>query len=215
MFWGANLSGANLSGANLSGADLRKVNFSGANLKGADLSGVDFAGCCRPDAKLTGANLEGATADTNTDWPGDFDWKAAGVITTTATTTTTIQPLPGGFKIPPGDAIDETATLIDRGSYEINIEARNSGTEPAYYCIKMEYRLDDWDLMYNNAWSDEQGLSSLEWVTYGTDYSIPPDGQERVLILEKRLDWKAWAFAEYNGAFTYKIKKFEKLSSPC
>ena len=79
----------------------------------------------------------------------------------------------------------------------------------------MEYRLDDWDLMYNNAWLDAQGLSSLVWVTYGTDYSIPPDGQERVLILEKRLNWKSWAFAEYKGAFTYKIIKFEKLSSPC
>ena len=87
MLRGADLSGADLSGANLKYTDLRNVNFSGANLKGADLQGADFAGGWRPDAKLTGANLEGATADTNTDWPGDFDWKAAGVLATTTTTT--------------------------------------------------------------------------------------------------------------------------------
>ena len=136
-------------------------------------------------------------------------------MTVTTTTTTTVQSLPKGFDLPPGDVIDKQPTLIDAGNYEIRIRARNSGTKPAYYCIVMEYNLDDDDLYYRNHELYQEGLSSLVWVTYGTDYSIPPDGQERVLILEKRLNWKAWAFAEYKGAFTYKIKKFEKLSSPC
>jgi hypothetical protein len=216
MLRGADLSGADLSGANLTSADLRNVNFSGANLKGADLRGADFAGGWRPDAKLTGANLEGATADTNTDWPGDFDWKAAGV---TVTTTTTIQPLPKGFKVPPGDVIDRTVTLIDMGQHEVRIKARNSGTKSAYYCIRIEYRLPDgWEYESDrNRQLDQEGFFDTLRFTYGTDYSIPPDGQERVLVLERRPDWYGMMFYKYytGPAITYRIDKFEKLSSPC
>ncbi len=217
MFNGADLSGANLSGANLSGADLRNVNFSGANFKGADLRGADFAGGWRPDAKLTGANLEGVTADTNTDWPGDFDWKAAGVSIINkkkkAEPTTTVK-LPKGFNLPSGDVIDRKATLIDSGYYEINIKVRNSGTASAYYCIVMEYKLNDDDLFAKNSHLILRGLGSWLDVTYGTDYAIPPDGQEKLLILEKRRDERGLMFSEYVGRFEYKIRRFEKLSSP-
>ncbi len=231
-FSGANLRGADLRGAdfsggwrpvaNLSGADLRDANlsgadFSGASLKGANLAGVDLSGLDLSKSDLTGADLKGVTADTDTAWPEGFDSKVAGVTvtTTTTTTTTTIQPLPGGFKIPPGDVIDRDVTLINYGRDEINIKVRNSGTKSAYYCILMDYELNDDDTINKNSLLIFQGLGSWLDVTYGTDYAIPPDGKERVLILEKRLDWDGLMFSKYVGRFRYKIRKFEKLSSPC
>jgi uncharacterized protein YjbI with pentapeptide repeats len=233
---GANLTGANLtdvnfsdnwtrdpgnlSGADLRGADLRGADLKGAIIKGADLSGLDLSGLNLSDSDLTGVNLEGVTTDAETKWPKGFDTKAAGVITTNPTTTTaapttTVQPLPRGFDLPPGDVIDRQVTLIDSGEDEINIKVRNSGTESAYYCIVMDYELDDGDVLAKNGHLILQGLGSWLYVRYGTDYSIPPDGQERVLILETRWDWDALMFDEYVGKFTYKIRTFEKLSSPC
>ena len=215
MFNFADLSGANLSGANLSGADLRNVNFSGANLKGANLAGVDLSGLDLSKSDLTGADLKGVTADTDTRWPEGFDSKVAGV---TVTTTTTIQPLPPGFKLPPGDVIDRTATLHDHGRNEIHVKVRNSGTKHAYYCIDMRYEFpDDWEYLTEENWLlDQEGFGESIRLTYGTDYSIPPDGQERVLALERRPDWYGKMFYEYyTGGWTHYIVKFEKLSSPC
>ncbi len=229
-FSGANLRGADLRGAdfsggwrpvaNLSGADLRDANlsgadFSGANLKGANLSGLDLSGLDLSKSDLTGADLKGVTADTDTAWPEGFDSKVAGV---TVTTTTTIQPLPPGFKLPPGDVIDRTATLHDHGRNEIHVKVRNSGTKHAYYCIDMRYEFpDDWEYLTEENWLlDQEGFGESIRLTYGTDYSIPPDGQERVLALERRPDWYGKMFYEYyTGGWTHYIVKFEKLSSPC
>ena len=88
-------------GADLRGADLRGANLSGANLHGANLTSVrlPFDGSGASDqyflthdcddefiitnlsgANLVGADLGGAIADAETEWPGGFDPKAAGVI---------------------------------------------------------------------------------------------------------------------------------------
>jgi uncharacterized protein YjbI with pentapeptide repeats/uncharacterized Zn finger protein (UPF0148 family) len=223
---GADLQDADLSGSftrkatNLSGADLRNANLSGANLKGADLrdadlSGLDLSGLNLSGSDLTGADLKGVSADTATRWPQGFDSKVAGV---TITTTTTIQPLPPGFKLPPGDVIDRTATLHDHGRNEIHVKVRNSGTKHAYYCIDMRYEFpDDWEYLTEENWLlDQEGFGESIRLTYGTDYSIPPDGQERVLALERRPDWYGKMFYEYyTGGWTHYIVKFEKLSSPC
>ncbi|SVB90649.1 uncharacterized protein METZ01_LOCUS243503, partial [marine metagenome] len=97
---------------------------------------------------------------------------------------------------------------------EINIKVRNSGTASAYYCIVMDYELNSDDLLAKNSHLIVQGLGHWLDVTYGTDYSIPPDGQENLLILEKRLDRDGLMFSQYVGSFVYKIQRFEKLSSP-
>lgn len=66
----ANLSDANLSRASLRGADLRDANLRGADLRDANLR----------EADLLGADLSRAQYNTNTQWPGDFDYITSGAI---------------------------------------------------------------------------------------------------------------------------------------
>jgi len=70
-----NLACANLSRANLAGADLGRAFLGGANLAGANLAGTNLWEADIDDE----ADLTGATADTKTEWPEDFDPKGAGV----------------------------------------------------------------------------------------------------------------------------------------
>jgi Pentapeptide repeats (8 copies) len=86
----ANLANANLEKANLYSAHLQCANLSGAVLRGADFDGTDFEGAILCGAHLEGAdlcralhlekaNLRSAWADSQTRWPDDFHWKAAGI----------------------------------------------------------------------------------------------------------------------------------------
>jgi hypothetical protein len=90
----AMLALSDLSGANLSGAWLRRTNFHraimvdcnlrkavlrNAVLRGANLSNADLRGADMSDADLSRAVLEGARCDEATVWPGNFDWRSAGV----------------------------------------------------------------------------------------------------------------------------------------
>jgi hypothetical protein len=74
----ADLYGADLQGANLGSALMYGANLGDANLRGAKLCGADLT-----DAQLVGAHLEGATADVNTTWPSEFNWRQAGVRVST------------------------------------------------------------------------------------------------------------------------------------
>jgi hypothetical protein len=94
----SNLSYANLRHADLTGADLRAVvalqaRLDGAILRRADLAGADLSwavlertrldhadlrGARLAEADLAGAVLSGAYCDGDTEWPVDFDWRAAG-----------------------------------------------------------------------------------------------------------------------------------------
>jgi hypothetical protein len=66
----ADLQGASLERAELQAALLYRANLAEARLQGADLSG----------ATLTDAHMEGAQCNSETVWPDQFDWRAAGVI---------------------------------------------------------------------------------------------------------------------------------------
>ena len=72
---GANLQWAFLHVANLQGADLQRAILRGADLRAADLRGANLQG-----ADLGGVQLQKSKCDAYTVWPGEFDWKAAGVI---------------------------------------------------------------------------------------------------------------------------------------
>jgi uncharacterized protein YjbI with pentapeptide repeats len=74
---GADLSQAYLSQAYLSKADLSGANLCQANLSQANLSGANLCQANLSQANLSGANLSEAKYDQNTQWPPDFDPKAA------------------------------------------------------------------------------------------------------------------------------------------
>lgn len=67
-----------LVSADLRRADLSFSDLSGADLSGADLREADLTGANLTDAILVGADLTDAIG-TATDWPEDFDPRAAGV----------------------------------------------------------------------------------------------------------------------------------------
>ena len=70
---------AQLQGANLAGAQLQNANFTGAILAGAQLVGANLGGAQLQSANLGGAQLQGAECTPLTNWPSEFDWRAAGV----------------------------------------------------------------------------------------------------------------------------------------
>jgi uncharacterized protein YjbI with pentapeptide repeats len=70
---------ADLRGADLRGSDLSYADLSGADLIEADLRGADLSFTDLRDADTWKADLRGASADENTSWPDDFDWRDAGV----------------------------------------------------------------------------------------------------------------------------------------
>ena len=81
----ANLQGVNLEKAffaetHLEGALLEGSNLSEANLAQAYLTGAHLCGASLVNATLDDADLTYAEADRHTQWPTDFDWKAARVI---------------------------------------------------------------------------------------------------------------------------------------
>jgi Pentapeptide repeats (8 copies) len=76
---GAHLEEAYLGGAHLEGAILIGAHLEGATLVLADLEGAHLEGAHFEGATLAGAHLERALADEHTDWPKEFDWRAAGV----------------------------------------------------------------------------------------------------------------------------------------
>ncbi len=86
----ADLTDAFLAEANLTGANLEDANLTNAELWGANLTRVDLGGVNLTHARLFGANLTYANLkNTNlvhvycnnaTQWPEDFDPKAAGAI---------------------------------------------------------------------------------------------------------------------------------------
>jgi hypothetical protein len=87
----AHLGGADLRGSDLRGATFKGVILSGADLRGADLRGADLrkveptrGGATNVTATsgIENANLRGALADNSTQWPYEFDWRAAGVTMT-------------------------------------------------------------------------------------------------------------------------------------
>jgi hypothetical protein len=93
-FNGAYLEGVDLGDTNLSDADLRYAKLRGADLIGtvlisADLEGVDLRDARLQDANLRdanlsnadlrGADLRDAMTNSQTTWPGGFDWRRAGV----------------------------------------------------------------------------------------------------------------------------------------
>jgi len=76
----ADLDGANLTGAYVRDADLRGAYLSTANLTGCNLEKADLRGANLGGTNLENARLYGALYDGNTEWPWDFDPKAAGAI---------------------------------------------------------------------------------------------------------------------------------------
>jgi hypothetical protein len=71
---GAKLAHAELQGANLSSAQLQKARLDEAQLQDAILLDANFKG-----ARLDRAELENAHADSNTEWPINFDPRRAGI----------------------------------------------------------------------------------------------------------------------------------------
>jgi hypothetical protein len=75
----ANFVDADLRGADLRGSDLSYADLSGADLIGADIRGANLSFADLRDADTWKADLRGASADENTSWPDDFNWRDAGV----------------------------------------------------------------------------------------------------------------------------------------
>jgi uncharacterized protein YjbI with pentapeptide repeats len=82
-FRGAILINCDLRNAVLTEAILRQADLAGANLAGADLGGADVS-----ETDLSRTILTGARSDHDTIWPDGFDWKLAGVSTTSVAETT-------------------------------------------------------------------------------------------------------------------------------
>jgi uncharacterized protein YjbI with pentapeptide repeats len=86
----ANLSKAKLNEASLGGANLSLATMNGVNLTKAQMWGTDLSGAILREANLTNTNLTTANLseadltsakyNANTNWPDDFDPRAAGAI---------------------------------------------------------------------------------------------------------------------------------------